>query len=165
MPMMRLLCAAFSSMMTRSARRAMVGVILLYAAFTWYALRISLHSSSRLGMLLGFGLTLGAETNSLILVSHSLKYPSSASTIVTNRIQVRDASHQSARIRDAVLPVLQYTGSLIDYRAENTVFVVENLSPLSLDISEAEAGLDTATKTVWVSGLKYVPQCVILTIR
>ena len=113
----------------------------------------------------GFGLTLGAETNSLILVSHSLTYPSSASTIVTNRIQVRDASHQSARIRDAVLPVLQYTGSLNDYRAENTVFVVENLSPLSLDISEAEAGLDAATKTVWVSGLKYVPQGVILTIR
>ena len=112
-----------------------------------------------------FGLTLGAETNSLILVSHSLKYPSSASTIVTNRIQVRDASHQSARIRDAVLPVLQYTGSLNDYREENTVFVVENLSPLSLDISEAEAGLDAATKTVWVSGLKYLPQGVILTIR
>ena len=48
---------------------AMVGVILLYAAFTWYALRISLHSSSRLGMLLGFGLTLGISLQAFINIA------------------------------------------------------------------------------------------------
>ena len=45
---------------------AMVGVILLYTAFTWFALRIAIRSNSRLGMLLGFGLTLGISLQALI---------------------------------------------------------------------------------------------------
>ncbi len=48
---------------------AMVGVILLYAAFTWYALRIAIHSNSRLGMLLGYGLTLGISLQAFINIA------------------------------------------------------------------------------------------------
>lgn len=45
---------------------AMAGVVLLYLAFTWFGLRIATRATSRLGMLLGFGLTLGISLQAWI---------------------------------------------------------------------------------------------------
>ncbi len=47
----------------------MLGVLLLYTLFTWYGLRISLFSRSRLGMLLGCGLTLGITLQAVINIA------------------------------------------------------------------------------------------------
>jgi len=47
----------------------MISVILLYALFTYYALKISLKSDSRLGILLGFGLTVGIVLQAVINIS------------------------------------------------------------------------------------------------
>ncbi|MDR0931977.1 MAG: FtsW/RodA/SpoVE family cell cycle protein [Victivallales bacterium] len=44
----------------------MLAVIALYVAFTWYGLRISLNSRSRLGMLVSCGLTLGISIQAAI---------------------------------------------------------------------------------------------------
>ncbi len=45
---------------------AMAAVVLLYVAFTWFGLRIAVRSTSRLGMLLGFALTLGISLQAWI---------------------------------------------------------------------------------------------------
>ncbi len=48
---------------------AMIGVIVLYAIFTWIAYRISVSSTSRLGMLLGYALTLGISLQAVINIA------------------------------------------------------------------------------------------------
>ena len=48
---------------------AMVLVVIAYAVFCWAGLRISLHASTRLGMLLGFGLTMYMTIQAIINIS------------------------------------------------------------------------------------------------
>ena len=47
----------------------MLGVLAFYTFFTWYGLRISMNSRSRLGMLLGCGLTLGITVQAAINIA------------------------------------------------------------------------------------------------
>ena len=49
--------------------RDRLGVLALYTFFTWYGLRISMNSRSRLGMLLGCGLTLGITVQAAINIA------------------------------------------------------------------------------------------------
>ena len=48
---------------------AMVIVVILYGAFCWAGIRISLHANTRLGMLLGFGLTMYISLQALINIA------------------------------------------------------------------------------------------------
>ncbi len=48
---------------------AMIMLIIVYAVFTYYALRISLNAGTRLGMLLGFGLTVAIAAQAAINIA------------------------------------------------------------------------------------------------
>ncbi|MGN0845450.1 MAG: hypothetical protein ACI4QT_09565, partial [Kiritimatiellia bacterium] len=112
----------------------------------------------------GFGFSLGAETNSLILLQNKLSFPKAPSAPLTIRIPVRDLSNQTAKIRGQRFTVLK-ASSLENYSEEDLLFEIENLSPSQIDISEACAGIDSATKELWIEGLRFLPQGGIFIIR
>jgi hypothetical protein len=80
-------------------------------------------------------------------------------------VRVSDVDKTAAIRPSDTFVVLDYVGSLENYKAERISFVVENASPKRLDTSAAQLTFDTKAKTLSLTGIKSVNKGLAIFIR
>ena len=103
------------------------------------------------------------DSHGQIHIGGKLTFRSNLDTEVV--VRVADVDKTAAIRPSDTFVVLDYVGSLENYKAERISFVVENVSPKRLDTSAARLAFDTTTKTLSVTGIKSVSKGLAVFIR
>lgn len=101
-------------------------------------------------IVLEVGLT--SDAHGQVHVGGKLTFRKDLNTVI--RIRVSDVDKTAAIRPSDTFVVLDYGGSLENYKAERISFVVENVSPKRLDTSAAQLTFDTTAKTLSITGVK-----------
>ena len=101
-------------------------------------------------IVLEVGLT--SDAHGQVHVGGKLTFRKDLNTVI--RIRVSDVDKTAAIRPSDTFVVLDYGGSLENYKAERISFVVENASPKRLDTSAAQLTFDTTAKTLSITGVK-----------